>query len=386
MNTLLTAEEVGNYIQTLVSVQNLWAGKNVSIVVIANPKAGSFTQKKRSLQARALFEEAVKRAASKRRTVLTTKIQIYYTQYPRHASELTDAVICDLSKSSDSQNEQALIVAAGGDGTSLEIQTALFLAAHESEEKRIAVMEKCTILRLPLGTGNDGTDGHTLDETIRLLEGPVHLTHSCAIKVYHEGLVTHADLEATGKAKDLWNANGAPWYAFNIASIGIDAFITYMTNRMKSLLPGDSYQLWVNVAAAFYDTRFPAREAVIEIINNDRTIETVRTKIEFVLLGASGHRTYGSNHHILPDDNNICLTPKLSLISKLVNMNAFSDGTHVAKKLSRLFTADKIRISYDGSILVQMDGEAHLLCAKHFPLIMEQTEPCVRVIKSGDHE
>ena len=43
-------------------------------------------------------------------------------------------------------------------------------------------------------------------------------------------------------------------------------------------------------------------------------------------------------------------------------------------------TAKKVRISYDMPILLQCDGEVAMLSRAHFPLIMEKTEPCVRVL------
>jgi len=44
-----------------------------------------------------------------------------------------------------------------------------------------------------------------------------------------------------------------PLYSFNIASVGLDAFVADMTNRLKRILPGDSYRFWVDVATLFYD-------------------------------------------------------------------------------------------------------------------------------------
>ena len=382
MSEVLSAEEVGDYIQKLASVQNLWTGKKLSITVIANPSAGAFTQNAKAMQCKKIFEAAVDNAKYRTVCVSSANTKVFYTKYAGHAGELALAVLAETC-GARTQNEESLIVAAGGDGTSLEIQTALFIAAAASKQRRQAVMKHITVLRLPLGTGNDGTDGHTLEETMKLLEGPVHFANARALKITYEGHAGMADYEKSKKAKDLWNLSDQPWYAFNIASIGIDAYITYMTNRMKNSFPGDSYQLWVNVAAGLYDVSFPPADAEIEILGkNDELIDTVKTKIEYVLLGVSGHRTYGSNHHILPDDDNVCITPKMTLISKLVNMQAFSDGTHKAKKLSTFYTAEKLRIHYNGSVLVQMDGEPRLLTPAHFPLVMERTEPCIRVIES----
>ena len=57
------------------------------------------------------------------------------------------------------------------------------------------------------------------------------------------------------------------------------------------------------------------------------------------------------------------------------------DGSFVGTKLATLYSAEKIRINYDKAILMQCDGETVMLSPAHFPLIMELTEPCLRVIK-----
>ena len=88
-------------------------------------------------------------------------------------------------------------------------------------------------------------------------------------------------------------------------------------------------------------------------------MQTIETGIEYALLGVSGYRTYGSKQKVLPNENNVCIAKKMSLLKKL-------------------------KIEYDKKILVQMDGEAHLLSAKNFPIIIERTEPIIRIIENDD--
>jgi len=176
-----------------------------------------------------------------------------------------------------------------------------------------------------------------------------------------------------------------PWYAFNIASIGIDAFITYMTNRTKGVMPGDFYQMWVDLACVFYGTKFPSKPMKITVYDkNGVQIDVVESAVEFCLLGVSGHRTYGSNHKILPTDETFCTVKKMGLVKKLLQKNTFSDGTHVGKPTTVLRTASKIRVDYNQDILVQMDGEVHLLQPAQYPLFMEHTEPVIRIIECND--
>ena len=103
--------------------------------------------------------------------------------------------------------------------------------------------------------------------------------------------------------------------------------------------------------------------------------------MEFVVLGASGYRTYGSNHLILPTDKNMCTVRKISLLKKLFKKHTFNDGTHVNYSFSKNYSAEKIKITYDQNILVEMDGEVHLLEPNYYPLYMERTEPIIPIIE-----
>lgn len=62
----------------------------------------------------------------------------------------------------------------------------------------------------------------------------------------------------------------------------------------------------------------------------------------------------------------------------------FETGAHVKCPLSFFNKAHKIRIAYNEYVLVQMDGEVHLLHPKQFPLTMERTEPVIKIIECDD--
>ena len=158
-----------------------------------------------------------------------------------------------------------------------------------------------------------------------------------------------------------------------------------MTNKTKGFLPGDFYQLWVNLSCIFYDMQFPPKPMKIEIYDdNNVLINTLNSAVEFCLLGVSGHRTYGSDHLILPTDDTFCSVKKLSLFGKLISKKSFKDGTHTKNKKVTFAKASKIIIHYDQKILVQMDGEVHLLLPEFFPLTMEITKPIIPIIECNN--
>ena len=242
-------------------------------------------------------------------------------------------------------------------------------------------------IRLPLGTGNDGTDGHCIEETIEMLKGGLVFSNSRAIRVYPENEVSDEEIAASAKAFGKNPAKycnpefKAPWYSFNITSMGVDAYVVYMTNTVKAKLPGNFYHLCVPISGVVYDKDFPSGDASIELFEGqDVKTEEINTKITLMAFGASGYRVYGGGHKILPDSNNLCIAPKVTLTTLIRQNNKFVDGSFAGTKLAHLRTVEKIRINYDKPILMQCDGETVMLTPKHFPLIMELTQPCLRVL------
>ena len=110
-------------------------------------------------------------------------------------------------------------------------------------------------------------------------------------------------------------------------------------------------------------------------------IDEITTPITLMAFGASGNRVYGGGHKVLPNEHNLCVCPKISLWTLIRENHKFVDGSFVGTKLASLHTAEKIRINYDKAILMQCDGETVMLSPAHFPLIMERTEPCLRVLQ-----
>jgi diacylglycerol kinase family enzyme len=219
-----------------------------------------------------------------------------------------------------------------------------------------------------LGTGNDGAEAWELEDALEFLVKPVHIEMKCGVKLS----------TATGKQ---W-PNGEPFLAFNILSVGLDAFVTHMTNRMKGKLPGDSYKLWVDISALLYDRIYKVGAMEIKAYNDKgKEVKTIQEKILLCAMGASGRRSYGSHQMILPDDRNVCALKQMSLLRKIALKELFITGSHVDKDESILFNARRITISGEYPILAQMDGETALLKKSDFPAVIELTAPVIPVLK-----
>ncbi len=365
MAQILNSSMLKSYLEPIISSCNLWKDKNLFVFIISNPASGGFTQKKVAQKNKFILESACEAAKEISVVVKSIEFTLFDTEYSGHSDEFINAIFDYYKKNlAGNPENKVLIITAGGDGTSHEVQSALMSVINQSEENKNAILQDFCIFRLPFGTGNDGSDGRNLEESLLRLTFPSHIELQPAVKVSCQGE----------------NSEQKTWYAFNIASIGIDAFITHMTNKMKSKLPGDFYKLWVDLACVFYTWVYKKVPAFIEIFKDGSSIGTYDNKIEFALLGASGHRTYGSNHLILPTDENCCITESVNLIKKLMIKHTFNDGTHYGKPYSVFYDADMIKISYNEKILVQLDGESHLLTKDSFPLVMEKTENLIPII------
>ena len=344
--------------------------------IIANPKAGGFTIRSRwKKHVRILEEYGLKARASPVRAdsgfsgFAEAGGGLVETAGPGHATEITRSIISETGAALDAYKKSGsgsnapfyLIITAGGDGTSLETLSALYHAPAE-------IRSSMAVLRLPMGTGNDGADAPTLDRALDLLINPVNIVNTPALK-----LVTAAGGPSAGKG---------PFLAFNILSVGLDAYVTHMTNKMKGKLPGDSYKLWVDIASLLYDRLYKVDFMEVRALDEKGgRVLGFREKLLLLAMGISGKRTYGSQKKILPDDRNVCAIMQMPLLRKLVLKELFSTGTHINKPEAILCSACRVEFSALHPLLAQMDGEAVLLEKADYPAAIELTEKVIPVLK-----
>ena len=170
--------------------------------------------------------------------------------------------------------------------------------------------------------------------------------------------------------------------AFNILSVGLDAFVTHMTNKMKGQLPGDSYKLWVDIATLFYDRIYRVEPMGIEAYDaQGRRIAAFEKKLLLLAFGISGRRTYGAGIPILPDDRNVCGVEEMPLLKKLKLKKLFTSGQHADRSEAHMLSAAKVLIRYSEPILAQMDGEPVLLDREDFPITLSLTEPRIPTLR-----
>ena len=358
--------------ERICSLSSAAPGRPLRWTIIANPTAGGFTIRSRWKRHYAALRACEERAAANHpredagpsRAALDSdpgrnslgRFGVVLTRGAGTAAKTVEALL-DETAAAGKAPPFNLLITAGGDGTSLEALTVLYSAPAE-------IRSNFGVLRLPMGTGNDGADGRELEPVLDRLIGPSRIEYARGVR-----LITA-------------NPRKGPFVAFNILSVGLDAFVTHMTNKMKGKFPGDSYKLWVDIAALFYDKAYKVGPMEIHIIDDEKTEQHILRETPLLLaFGASGRRTYGSRKQILPDDRNVCIIRQMPLLRKLALKNLIMGGRHADKPETLLFNARRIEFWGWEPILAQMDGETVLIQQADFPLAIELTEPAIQILK-----
>ncbi|MCL2067950.1 MAG: diacylglycerol kinase [Treponema sp.] len=332
-------------------------GRSLRPVVIANPKAGGFTIHSRWNEHLKTLHEYRQKAALNPLRKIYGGSDLILTDGKGSAEKITLSLIKEAEKD---PAPFYLIITAGGDGTSLEVLSGMYNApAH--------IRSNFAVLRLPMGTGNDSADSIHLAGALDLLINPAHVKFAPALR-----LVTAPGGAACKKGSGL---------AFNILSVGLDAYVTHMANIMKGKFPGNSYKLWVDIAAIFYDRVYKVDYIDVRLLDQqNREIRSFREKLLLLAMGVSGMRTYGAGKKILPDEHNVCAIKQTSLFGKIAIKKLVVSGMHTSHKDAMFLNAHRVEFSGSSPILVQMDGETMLLQPEDFPAAIELTAPVIPLL------
>jgi diacylglycerol kinase family enzyme len=264
-------------------------------------------------------------------------VHYHFTQYHGHAREIARRVLL----AGVDPKRARVVVTLGGDGTHGEVLSVLSKADPD-------VQARTTVFRLPLGSGNDGADDPELPVALRLL-----LSGRTVRGVPYVRVETAA---------------GRSFEAFNVFSIGIDAFVTDVSARLKKWIPGNIYRLAAAVSAAVYQTALKPREMSVELAGSRGTAVPRAGRFLLLAVGPTGRRTYGNGMRILPGEENVCLVHRLSSIQIMYLKRLLYRGEHVSLPMVESFSSEEITVRYEGSLPLQADGEVAWLLPEDFPL------------------
>ncbi|MCL1992756.1 MAG: diacylglycerol kinase [Spirochaetes bacterium] len=337
-------------------------GRPLRVAVIANPRAGGFSISSRRKKHLKTLQEYREKSAANPKREMYGKNRLFLTDGKGAGKK---AALQLIEEAAGNEEPFYLVITASGDGTCHEVLSAVYGAAPH-------VRSNMAALRLPMGTGNDGTCSNNLAGALELLMNPVSLFYAPALRL----------TTAAGGPLSAQHGGKATFLAFNILSVGADAFVTHMTNKMKGRLPGDSYKLWVDIAAVFYDILYKIDYFDLRALDDqNREVLSFRERLLLLAMGASGHRTYGAGKRILPDERNVCAVKQTHLFQKLVLKKLLMQGRLPESPNSINFSARRIEFSTKGPILAQTDGETVLLQDGDFPASIELTAPVIPLLK-----
>lgn len=324
---------------------HLFPNQNLHVDLILNPHAGAFRHAGRRRHLVEGLHRAETRWPHRPQSGREVKVSAFVTEYPGHEK----AILAHLQAADPlGPGDVRLVVTAGGDGTS---RGALISALELPLERRKGFL----FFRLPLGTGNDAAETRDWDEALDILSGRgTSAAQSQPLPVL--------EVRVPGQPVH---------YSFNIASVGLDAFVVHMTNRLKSWFPGDSYGLMVDVAAFFYEAFVRVVPSRLELSAEGKEVLAWTQPFLLAALGTSGHRTYGAGKKVLPDEANFCLAGRKNLFTKLAYRKPFYEGTHRGLDGITLTSGDCLTIESPVRLPLQMDGEVLWLEPSDFPVVIQ---------------
>lgn len=244
-------------------------------------------------------------------------------------------------------DRRKFFISFGGDGTHQEVLDALITNHNPSDQ--------VLFTRVGLGTGNDGVDIQTATDLAQVLAT----------------LDTNRPLPFT--AVRVTTARGARSYSGNIAGVGLDAYVVFLSEDYKKKLPGAAYKIAADIGVLFYKRTFKLKEARV-------TVERGGESSSFSLLpgilsfGASGFRCYGQGMPVLPGPENFCIIPVGNVFQNIALKGQLYHGTHVESPRVRMEDADRATIEYSGRLPMQLDGEAQWLEPEDFPVCFERIQ------------
>lgn len=235
-----------------------------------------------------------------------------------------------------------IVASFGGDGTHNQVMRAV--PAGED-----GTVSDVWFFRVPLGSGNDAVGISSLPEVLRMIASDLVPRWIPEVEVLSPRRTVHA---------------------FNIASLGIDAFVTMLHHRLRKMLPGNTYRIIANLALLIYERLVGL--GPIHLFTEEEDLGS-RERV-LIAFGVHGRLTYGDHIKILPTEENLCAFDRVSLRGKLRMKRLLMAGNHVHEAVTTMRKTREIRLLYRGRLPLQVDGEAEWLEEEDFPLIMRARE------------
>ncbi len=335
---------------TFISVQPCVNGFD-EVHIIANPVAGGFTRRKIFNN---VWNQLSKLKAESNSDSRKSKTFTHITRFQGDSGNIVRGIIADRG-----DERKILFVIVGGDGTATEAASEIYSYILKGGKG-----ENLILFRLPMGTGNDGLDADNMETAF-----------------------TISSRECTAKKIPLLEisfASGKLKYATNIASFGLDAYVTQKTNTMKKIIPGSFYSFMVDIAALFYESSVEMDPFAIRYTEPNGRMNSDTFTALLLAVGVSGNRTYGGGKWVLPGDENVCAVGRMKFLTKFTVKELLYQGKHTDLEMVQMYTAKEIQVSFSNSLLFQHDGEVIPLQKEDFPVTLKIIPDAIQVLRPVD--
>lgn len=343
--------ELGSRLSRLFAVSPCFLADNWDFHVIINLKAGGFS--KRSAQVRFLrrFDATLGNVFLAPGVAKEFEAEFHVTDGPGHAS----LIAATLANAYRDKKRRPFVMSVGGDGTHQETFSG-FMAVDAAARARLLAF------RFPAGTGNDAADAWNLEQAVTALRDGCPAVGAGAIEFNSPKRDRH--------------------YSFNIASIGVDAYVVHLTNKLKHWLPGDFYKPLTNIGVLFYERIHGIFRMIVEVYRHDAPAQRLERHNGILAFGVSGWRTYGSDKWVLPGEDNVCAIEKGNVLRNLELKRHLFKASHPSLPYTFMARANRLVVAYPGRIPLQLDGEVLWLDASDFPFEFRVVETGVSVLSA----
>lgn len=352
MNTLL--EDFVGEVADIIATSPGFRDASPTVFAVVNPQAGLFSRRDKLDRTLRMLGTYKRRSGAPVRH--PDRLHIQMTEYSGHARDIAPEGIRRLYGASS-----PVMLSAGGDGTHRDLLSGL-LSLSPGERPVIGTPP---VFRLPAGTGNDSADAHSMSEAFDRLSR-----------------VRGSRAETAIEAR---TADGRVFHAFNIASFGLDAVVSGVTNALRyGHLPGNLYTLVADIATVVYVPLFGIPETRL-VWASDTETHSARGRFALVALGAGGNRRYGGGKPILPNRRNLCTIRLPSLSRRIRIKKHVYNGTHIHEKEVHGDYARYLEIHCEERLPFQFDGEVVMLTRQSFPVRMYVRPNAWLSLQPSDH-
>jgi len=338
--------QIESLLSDVLRQSSLFPERDLTFHLIVNPNAGSFYKPARLAETAAVLERYVAGLVRTERGGKAPAVEVYRTEEPGHARELAAAVLRNAGSGTH------VIVSCGGDGTHGEVLQS-FVGAGSSQ--------RSFAFRAPFGTGNDGCDARTIPEMCNALLGGAAPARTGYLIVRPTGM--------------------PEFYSFNIASIGLDAYVGFLTDRLKGFPVGDLYKVLADIMTVFYDVLIGVDRMEVRAVDELGNTHDLSGLFLLCAFGISGFRVYGGGKKILPGYDNVCAIEQMGLFRKLKLKGLVYRGEHQGIDKIHFLTARKLTIDYGRRVPMQLDGEPVWLQPENFPVSVDILPPSLPILR-----